>query len=93
MSRPAFEVADILNQATERSFVRLLCCALWLRFLTDMTQVLMDEVGRGTTPEDGVAIGYACLHHLHYKIRCRTLFATHFHEMTALAKSLACSYS
>jgi len=46
----------------------------------------MDEVGRGTTPEDGVAVGYACLEHLHHKIRCRALFATHFHtlvDMTA----------
>jgi len=46
----------------------------------------MDEVGRGTTPEDGVAVGYACLEHLHQKIRCRALFATHFHtlvDMTA----------
>jgi DNA mismatch repair ATPase MutS len=42
----------------------------------------MDEVGRGTTPEDGIAIGYACLDHLHHKIGCRTLFATHFHSLT-----------
>lgn len=53
----------------------------------------MDEVGRGTTPEDGVAVGYACLHHLHYKNQCRTLFATHFHslvDMTASFKQLEC---
>lgn len=68
------EVAEILNQATPRSFV------------------IMDEVGRGTTPEDGVAVGYACLHHLHHKNRCRTLFATHFHrllDMTADFDKLA----
>ena len=62
------EVAEILNQATPRSFV------------------IMDEVGRGTTPEDGVAVGYACLQHLHEKNRCRTLFATHFHALTDLTK-------
>ncbi|KAG9680628.1 muts domain V, partial [Aureobasidium melanogenum] len=69
------EVADILNQATTRSFI------------------IMDEVGRGTTPEDGVAVGYACLHHLHNKTQCRTLFATHFHslvDMTKDFKHLAC---
>lgn len=53
----------------------------------------MDEVGRGTTPEDGVAVGYACLHHLHYANKCRTLFATHFHDlvdMTVGFPRLAC---
>ncbi|KAH0372886.1 muts domain V, partial [Aureobasidium melanogenum] len=69
------EVADILNQATPRSFI------------------IMDEVGRGTTPEDGVAVGYACLHHLHNTTQCRTLFATHFHSLVDMTKDfrhLAC---
>jgi DNA mismatch repair ATPase MutS len=68
------ETAEILKQATPRSFV------------------IMDEVGRGTTPEDGVAVGYACLHHLHYVNKCRSLFATHFHalaDMTADFDGLA----
>jgi DNA mismatch repair ATPase MutS len=46
----------------------------------------MDEVGRGTTPEDGVAVGYACLHHLHNTTRCRMLFATHFHSLVDMTK-------
>lgn len=53
----------------------------------------MDEVGRGTTPEDGVAVGFACLHHLHYNNQCRTLFATHFHSLvdkTADFERLGC---
>lgn len=69
------ETAEILKQATPRSFV------------------VMDEVGRGTTPEDGIAVGYACLHHLHEVNKCRTLFATHFHaltDMTAQFDRLAC---
>ena len=52
----------------------------------------MDEVGRGTTPEDGVAVGYACLHYLHNQVKCRTMFATHFHalvDMTASFEKLA----
>ena len=57
------ETADILKQATPRSFV------------------IMDEVGRGTAPEDGMAVGYACLHHLYHVNKCRTLFATHFHAL------------
>ena len=69
------ETADILREATPRSFV------------------IMDEVGRGTTPEDGVAVGYACLHHLHQVNQCRALFATHFHvltDMTPHFSHLAC---
>jgi DNA mismatch repair ATPase MutS len=69
------ETAEILKQATPRSFV------------------IMDEVGRGTTPEDGVAVGFAALHHLYHVNRSRTLFATHFHalaDMTASWEGLEC---
>ncbi|KXT18704.1 hypothetical protein AC579_2707 [Pseudocercospora musae] len=62
------ETADILKQATQRSFV------------------IMDEVGRGTTPEDGIAVGYACLHHLHYVNKSRALFATHFHALADMTR-------
>ncbi|OAA43218.1 MutS2 protein [Metarhizium rileyi] len=61
------ETAQILKQATPRSFV------------------IMDEIGRGTTPEDGTAVSYACLHHLVTVNQCRTLFATHFHAVADLA--------
>lgn len=53
----------------------------------------MDEIGRGTTPEDGIALAYACLHHLYHTNRCRSLFATHFHilaDMSAHMKQLTC---
>jgi len=62
------ETADILRQATDRSFV------------------IMDEVGRGTTPEDGMAVGYACLEYLYRVNGCRTLFATHFHTLANMTK-------
>jgi len=45
----------------------------------------MDEIGRGTTPEDGTAISFACLHHLVTVNKCRTLFATHFHDVADMA--------
>lgn len=48
----------------------------------------MDEVGRGTTPEDGVAVGYACLHYLYHTNKCRTLFASHFHALADMTRSL-----
>lgn len=41
----------------------------------------MDEIGRGTTYKDGLAIAYACLYHLHYINKSRVLFASHFHEL------------
>merc|ERR1719331_967297 len=48
--------------------------------------VIVDEVGRGTSTVDGLAIAWAVLEHLCLHIRCRTLFATHFHELGALAE-------
>jgi DNA mismatch repair protein MutS len=50
--------------------------------------VVLDEVGRGTATWDGLAIAWAALEALHDRIRCRTIFATHFHELTALAGKL-----
>ncbi|MDB5412813.1 MAG: mismatch repair protein MutS, partial [Rubritepida sp.] len=50
--------------------------------------VVLDEVGRGTATWDGLAIATAVLEALHDRIRCRTLFATHFHELTAMADRL-----
>lgn len=41
----------------------------------------MDEVGRGTTVEDGLAIAFSTVQHLSSAVRCRALFATHFHEL------------
>lgn len=46
-----------------------------------MLQVIMDEVGRGTTVKDGLAIAFAAVHHLVTQNQCRALFATHFHEL------------
>ena len=51
--------------------------------------VILDEIGRGTATYDGLSIAWAALEHLHEGNRCRTLFATHFHEMTALAERLS----
>src|SRR5207237_5375198 len=49
---------------------------------------ILDEIGRGTSTFDGFSIAWACLEHLHEASRCRTLFATHHHELTALAAKL-----
>ncbi|WP_149539176.1 DNA mismatch repair protein MutS [Siccirubricoccus phaeus] len=50
--------------------------------------VVLDEVGRGTATWDGLAMAWAVLEALHDRLRCRTIFATHFHELTALAGKL-----
>src|SRR5262249_41528634 len=50
--------------------------------------VILDEIGRGTATFDGLSIAWATIEHLHEKNRCRALFATHFHELTALAARL-----
>ncbi|KAN0060068.1 hypothetical protein ACQY0O_008041 [Thecaphora frezii] len=52
-----------------------------LRRATERSLVIADEIGRGTTTEMGLAIAFATLHHLYHANRCRTLFATHFHEV------------
>lgn len=73
------ETADILRRATNKSLVwrfRISPC-----YPTDVYKVIMDEVGRGTTVKDGLAIAFATVHHLTTVNQSRTLFATHFHEL------------
>jgi DNA mismatch repair ATPase MutS len=52
-----------------------------LRHATERSLVIMDEIGRGTTLHSGLSIAYATLDHILSKIRCRTMFATHYHEV------------
>ena len=73
--------ADNLYQSQSTFMLEMLETATILRQATRRSFVIMDEVGRGTTSLDGIAIAFACLHHLYYKNQCRTLFATHFHEL------------
>ncbi|KAJ4296256.1 MutS protein 1 [Kalmusia sp. IMI 367209] len=78
--------ADNLYQDQSTFMVEMLETAQILKEATPRSFVIMDEVGRGTTPEDGIAVGYACLHHLYHVNRSRTLFATHFHALTDMTK-------
>lgn len=73
--------ADDLFRNESTFMVEMLETASILRDATDRSFVIMDEVGRGTAPEDGTAVAYASLHHLYHTNRCRTLFATHFHDL------------
>ena len=55
---------------------------------TEQSLVILDEIGRGTATFDGMAIAAAVAEHLHNKIKAKTLFATHYHEMVSLADFL-----
>lgn len=55
-----------------------------LKYATPRSLVIMDEIGRGTTLDAGVSIAYATLDHILQNIRCRTLFATHYHELARM---------
>ncbi|KAI9874712.1 MAG: DNA mismatch repair ATPase msh1 [Pleopsidium flavum] len=80
--------ADNLFRDQSTFMVEMLETAAILKQATPRSFVIMDEVGRGTTPEDGVAVGYACLHHLYHTNQCRTLFATHFHALADMTRDL-----
>jgi DNA mismatch repair protein MutS len=57
-----------------------------LRYATARSLVILDEIGRGTSTYDGVSIAWAVAEHLHDRVRAKTLFATHYHELCALAE-------
>ncbi len=59
-----------------------------LHSATSRSLVLLDEIGRGTSTYDGVSIAWAVSEHVHEKIGCKTIFATHYHELTQLAAEL-----
>lgn len=78
--------ADDLFRDQSTFMVEMLETAAILKQATPRSFVIMDEVGRGTTPEDGTAVSFACLHHLHYHNQSRTLFATHFHSLADMTR-------
>ncbi|KAL6715933.1 MutS protein 1 [Lecanora helva] len=78
--------ADNLFKDQSTFMVEMMETATILKNATPQSFVIMDEIGRGTTPEDGIAVGFACLHHLYHKNRCRTLFATHFHALADMTQ-------
>jgi DNA mismatch repair protein MutS len=80
--------ADDLARGRSTFMVEMVETAAILNQAGPSAFVILDEIGRGTATFDGLSIAWACLEHLHEVNRCRTLFATHYHELTALAAKL-----
>ena len=80
--------ADDLARGRSTFMVEMVETAAILNQADDRALVILDEIGRGTATYDGLSIAWATMEHLHVANRCRALFATHYHEMTALAGKL-----
>lgn len=80
--------ADDLARGRSTFMVEMVETAAILNQAKERALVILDEIGRGTATFDGLSIAWASLEHLHEVNRCRTLFATHFHELTALSAKL-----
>ena len=81
--------SDDLARGRSTFMVEMVETAGILNQATDRSLVILDEIGRGTATFDGLSIAWATVEHLHDVNRCRALFATHYHELTALAGRLA----
>jgi DNA mismatch repair protein MutS len=80
--------ADDLARGRSTFMVEMVETAAILNQAGERALVILDEIGRGTATFDGLSIAWASIEHLHESNRCRALFATHYHELTALAAKL-----
>jgi DNA mismatch repair protein MutS len=80
--------ADDIARGRSTFMVEMVETAAILNQATARSIVILDEIGRGTSTFDGLSIAWAAVEHLHDRSRCRGLFATHYHELTALAARL-----
>ncbi|HFB2048125.1 MAG: DNA mismatch repair protein MutS [Hyphomicrobiaceae bacterium] len=81
--------SDDIASGRSTFMVEMVETAAILNQATNHSFVILDEIGRGTSTFDGLSIAWATIEYLHDKNSCRTLFATHYHELTLLADKLA----
>ena len=81
--------SDNLARGRSTFMVEMTETAAILNTATERSLILLDEIGRGTATYDGLAIAWAAIEYIHARVRAKTLFATHYHELTELADRLS----
>ncbi|MCU1294117.1 MAG: mismatch repair protein MutS [Bryobacterales bacterium] len=81
--------ADNLARGRSTFMVEMTEAAAILNTATSKSFIVLDEIGRGTSTYDGLALAWAVVEHIHDQIQAKTLFATHYHELTELAEKLS----
>ncbi len=80
--------SDNLARGRSTFMVEMTETAVILNTATAQSLIVLDEIGRGTATYDGLALAWAVIEHIHGRIRAKTLFATHYHELTELAEQM-----
>ena len=80
--------SDNLSRGRSTFMVEMTETAVILNTATPRSLIVLDEIGRGTATYDGLALAWAVVEHIHSRTRAKTLFATHYHELTELAEQL-----